>query len=596
MMFVYSAPAWLPTLNSVFNHLWQSTLFAAIVALLTLALRKNQARWRCRLWLAASIKFLIPFSVLVGVGNRFGWQAPGLAAQPRMAFFMEEIRAAFVQPMVHKALIAAPSVAFSVVPALVLVGWLCGCATVLLRWGVRWRRIQAAVRGAFPLMEGREFQALRRIQQLAGVRRPIVLLSTAGRLEPGVFGILRAVLLWPVGISERLAEGQLEAIMVHEVCHVRRRDNLAAAVHMVVEAVFWFHPLVWWLGARLVDERENACDEEVLRLGSEPQVYAESILKTCQFYLESPLVCMAGVTGSDLKKRIERIMTQRIGRRLDGGRKLLLVAAGIAAVAGPVLFGVFSAPAIHAQSPSAQSQPPAKPTFEVASIKPSNSADDRVSFRITPGGRVAINNGSAKMLIMMAYNLKPHQLEGGPNWLDSEKYDITAKAEGPDNPDQLKVMMQSLLADRFKLTFHRETREMPVYALVPGKNGPKLHTAEVSDGKGRRFRIGRGQIELLGADMAGLADALSNVVGRAVLDRTSIAGNYDFKLEWTPDESENPILKGPPNGREGAAPAPDAAGPSVFTAIQEQLGLKLETQKGPVEVMVIDHIERASEN
>lgn len=119
MMFVYSAPAWLPTLNSVFNHLWQSTLFAAIVALLTLALRKNQARWRCWLWLAASIKFLIPFSVLVGIGNRFGWQTPGLAAQPRMAFFMEEIRAAFVQPMVHEALIAAPSVAFSVVPALV---------------------------------------------------------------------------------------------------------------------------------------------------------------------------------------------------------------------------------------------------------------------------------------------------------------------------------------------------------------------------------------------------------------------------------------------------------------------------------------------
>ena len=596
MMFVYSAPAWLPTLNSVFYHLWQSTLFACIVALLTLALRKNQARWRCRLWLAASIKFLIPFSVLVGIGNRLGWQAPGLAAQPRMAFFMEEIRAAFVQPMVHEALIAAPTVTFSVVPALVLLVWLCGCATVLLRWAVRWRRIHAAMRGAAPLTEGREFRALRRIQQLAGDRRPLALLSSADRLEPGVFGIFRTALLWPAGISERLADGQLEAIMAHEVCHVRRRDNLAAAVHMLVEAVFWFHPLVWWLGARLVDERENACDEEVLRLGSAPQVYAESILKTCQFYLESPLVCMAGVTGSDLKKRIERIMTQRNGRRLDGTRKLLLAAAGIAAVAGPVVFGVFSAPATHAQSPAAPSQPAAKPAFEVASIKPSNSADDRVSFRITPGGRVAITNGSAKMLIMMSYNLKPHQLEGGPNWLDSEKYDITAKAEGPDNPDQLKVMMQSLLADRFKLTFHRETREMPVYALVPGKNGPKLHAAEVSDGKGRRFRIGRGQIELLGADMAGLADALSNVVGRTVLDRTSISGNYDFKLEWTPDESENPILKGPPNGREGAAPAPDAAGPSVFTAIQEQLGLKLEAQKGPVEVMVIDHIERASEN
>src|SRR5262249_3347860 len=157
-------------------------------------------------------------------------------------------------------------------------------------------------------------------------------------------------LLWPAGISDRLADAQLEAIVAHEVCHVRRRDNLAAAIHMAVEALFWFHPLVWWLGARLVDERENACDEPVLLIGGEPPAYAESILKTCQFYLESPLVCMSGVTGSDLKRRIERIMTQRLGRRLDWRRKALLASAGIAAVAGPIGFGVFTAPAIRAQS------------------------------------------------------------------------------------------------------------------------------------------------------------------------------------------------------------------------------------------------------
>lgn len=592
MMLVLSGPAWLPPLNTVINHLWQSTLFAAVAALLTLALRETHARWRCRLWLAASIKFLVPFSLLVGIGSQFGWHAPRLSAQPRAALFMEEIRQTFAQPVVHRTLITASDMVDTGWPALLLAVWLCGCAAVILRWGLRWRRIHAALRGAVPLTEGREFQALRRVQRLTGAGRGLDLRSSADRWEPGIFGILRPVLLWPAGISDHLADEQMEAIMAHELCHVRRRDNLAAALHMLVEAVFWFHPLVWWLGARLVHERENACDEEVLRLGSEPQVYAESILKTCRFYLESPLVCMSGVTGSDLKKRIERIMTQRVGNRLDLRRKLLLAAAGVAAVAGPLGFGVLSAPAVRAQS-----QPDSKPAFEVASIKPNTSADRRVSFQISPGGRLAITNGSAKMLITMAYNLKPHQLEGAPNWLDTERYDITAKGGAGEREDQLKLMAQSLLEDRFKLKFHRVTKEMPVYALVAGKNGPKLQASEVSSEQRRQFRIGRGQINLAGADMAGLADALSNLVGRTVLDRTGISGTYDIKLEWTPDETEAPLFKGPPDGPAGgSAPALDSSGPSVFTAVQEQLGLKLEAQKGPVEVMVIDHIEKPSEN
>ena len=124
--------------------------------------------------------------------------------------------------------------------------------------------------------------------------------------------------MWPRRIAERLGDEQVEAILAHELSHVRRRDNLAAALHMIVQALFWFHPLVWWVGARLVDERERACDEEVIRLGSEPQVYAESILKTCELYVESRLVCVAGVTGSDLKQRIEAIMSDDARRALSG--------------------------------------------------------------------------------------------------------------------------------------------------------------------------------------------------------------------------------------------------------------------------------------
>jgi beta-lactamase regulating signal transducer with metallopeptidase domain len=121
-------------------------------------------------------------------------------------------------------------------------------------------------------------------------------------LEPGIFGIVYPVLLWPEGLSEKLDDAQLEAVIAHELCHVRRCDNLAAAIHMLVEAAFWFHPPVWWLGTRLIDERERACDEEVLQRGSERHLYAESILKICEFCLSSPLTAVSGVTSANLKK------------------------------------------------------------------------------------------------------------------------------------------------------------------------------------------------------------------------------------------------------------------------------------------------------
>jgi TonB family protein len=163
-------------------------------------------------------------------------------------------------------------------------------------------------------------------------------------------------LLWPAGISEHLRDEHLAAILAHEVQHVRRRDNLAAAVHMVVEAIFWFHPLVWWMGARLIEERERACDEAVLLLGNPPEIYAEGILKTCEFCVASPLACVSGVTGADLKQRIVRIMTQRSGAELGFLKKLLLVAIGTGAVTIPIVAGLLKAPIAAAQ---AQAQTPA---------------------------------------------------------------------------------------------------------------------------------------------------------------------------------------------------------------------------------------------
>ena len=260
--------------------------------------------------------------------------------------------------------------------------------------------------------------------------------------------------------------GQIEALLAHEVCHVRRRDNLVAAVHMVIEALFWFHPLVWWLETRLVDERERACDEEVVRWGHEPVVYAESILKTCEFYAESPLTCVAGVTGADLKKRIEAIMRNQDGEVLGAWRKLLLAAAGIATVAAPIVIGTLSAPLLRAQSRAGAA---AGPAFEAASVKPNRSGDAGWRLEPQPGGRLTGTNVPAAALIRFAYDLPDFQISGGPGWLDSDRFDVVAKAEGDPSLDQKRLMLRRLLAERFKLTAHTETRELPIYALGDGE-------------------------------------------------------------------------------------------------------------------------------
>ena len=229
-----------------------------------------------------------------------------------------------------------------------MAGWALGFLGISGAWWIRWRRIRDAVHAGSPLR----------------LEIPIRAISSPTSLEPGVFGVLRPVLLLPEGIFDRLTPPQVEAILAHELCHVRHRDNLVAALHMFVETVFWFHPLVWWVGKRIVEERERACDEEVLRLGSEPRVYAEGILNICKLYMEAPLVCVSGITGADLKKRIHQIVSAGAVCQLSWRRKFLLAAAGLAALAWPLAVGIMNAPAGHAQSADS---PPLK--FEVASVK-----------------------------------------------------------------------------------------------------------------------------------------------------------------------------------------------------------------------------------
>jgi uncharacterized protein (TIGR03435 family) len=607
------------------NHLWQSTLCLVVAGLLTLILRKNRARARYGLWLAASVKFLIPFSLLIAIGSSLARPRVLPPTEPGFFLAMQEISqpfapsAAVVSPVVHSA--TFPNLE-QLIPAILVAAWFCGFVVVLSVWYGRWRRASAAMREAVPLREGREVETLRRLERLGGIRKPIELLLSPANLEPGVFGIVRPVLLWPKGISGRLDGAHLEAILAHEVWHVRHRDNLAAAIHMVVEALFWFHPLVWWLGSRLVEERERACDEQVLELGSERQVYAESILRTCEFCVESPVACVSGVTGADLKKRIFRIMTQRSAEKLAFGRKLLLAAIGLAAVAGPVVFGLMNAPPIRGQSP--QTTGASRPTLEVASIRPSSVGETGPTFRVDPQFRFIITGTTTRELIAEAYNVKDYQISGGPSWINSEKYDIDAKehnsriAELQKLPfeqleNHIRLMDRSLLADRFKLMLSHDTKELPVYTLTIANNGCKLQQARpdqtytpvprAPDGRENPYMFwGKGQLIGEAVPIETLVSMLSQELSRPVLDQTRLKGIYNIRLQWTPDQSQAMYLTrlyGPQDFRPGAdsASLPESSGPSLLTAIQEQLGLKLELQKGPlVEVLVIDHIERPPAN
>jgi len=326
-------------LIALMNHLWQSTLLILAVGCLTRLLRKNSARVRYCLWLTASAKFLIPFALLGAIGAKVPWpRGPvqgtepsfssivGQAGTPVMQFGESGLNA--LPPAPH-----ASSYSYSVLVALGGL-WALGTLVVAVRWFIRWLLVRRALGASTDT--NLEFLI------------PVKLSSS--QLEPAVVGILRPVLLLPKGLEQRLTPEEMRSVLAHERCHVLWRDNLAAAVHMLVEALFWFHPLIWWLGTRLVDERERACDEHVLAAGHSRTTYAEGILKVCEHYLRSRLACVAGMSGSKLKDRIAAITNNSQIERLSAVRKLLITAAACMTIATPVAVGIFTSTQAHAQA------------------------------------------------------------------------------------------------------------------------------------------------------------------------------------------------------------------------------------------------------
>jgi bla regulator protein BlaR1 len=569
------------------NHLWQSTLFAVAAGLLTLAFRKNRAPVRYWLWFSASLKFFVPFGLLIGLGGRL-WQMPAgqSVAAPAVSFAVEEITQPFARAL--SATPAGPSVDW--LAWFLLGGWVCGFGVIAFIRLRDWLRIRGAVRSSLPLHISASVEAR----------------CCPGLLEPGVVGFFRPILLLPVGILERLTAAQLEAVLAHELCHVRRRDNLTSAIHMVVEAVFWFHPLVWWIGARLVEERELACDESVLRLGSEPRVYADAIVSVCRLCVESPLACVAGVTGADLKRRIEVILSQRIGRSLNRAKKVLLAAAGAVVLVVPVVSGVL----IHAEDA-------AGPKFEVASIKTCGFEPTARGSKTSPD-RVHLFCQTLMTLMQSAYGsdtdahfrpLRSATILGGPDWLRSAKYVINAKTDVPQTQWAMHgLMLRRLLEDRFQLRVHRETRIVPVYALTMSKGGANLEPSQEGSciavdwdhsppplKPGQPFpklcgiaRLNNTGFYDDGATIADFCQYFSELLERPVIDRTGMTGKFNIHLDVSAADLGYPTPHSVP------------LDPSVLFAAaggaMRKIGLEMEAVKGPKEFLVVDSAERPSEN
>ena len=448
------------------------------------------------------------------------------------------------------------------------------------------------------------------LQELAsdmGIPRKVAVLRSDLIPGPITCGVVRCAILFPRDALS-WSDGAVRRAMVHELEHVRRRDGLMQIVARFVCALYWFHPLVWACGRRLGLEAERACDDAVLSRADAVE-YADQLLTLAErITTDTKVPLPAMVKRGDLPVRIAAVLDAR-QRRGRSGTGPVLAALSSAALLTAIISPMLAVSAIRTREPGQAL------TFEVASIKP-NKAGDLVGsgFGIFPGGRLTSRNTTLEDLVWFAHgdgHSREGLISGGPDWVRSDRFDIEAKAAEAANPNQLKSMLGSLLADRFRLRIHEETRQLPVYELVlarpEGTLGSKLRrtpSAEVAhcasfeatppaapeffdDGTKRCSTTFRAGVKMRGRPVSDLTEALSELLERPVIDKTGLEGRFDADVDVTLNWDH----------LVGAGPA-DTVGTNavIFRALQDLLGLKLESARGAVRTIVIDSAQKPTEN
>ncbi|HEX7317628.1 MAG TPA: M56 family metallopeptidase [Pyrinomonadaceae bacterium] len=344
---------WWPLLA---NHLWQATLFSLLALAVAASLRRAPALARYIVWLLALAKFALPSALLILLTAQLGFDLPAFSSEETGsgALAVSPLLSPVSQPT--PSLLAADAVPHDIgasapaasPPTYVVVGnlygavtcvWLMGCAVLMASWLRRSRALSVSLKRGREMSGGREAATLKKVRAWLGLRREVRLLITPAVSEPGVWGVFRPVVVLPEGVAEQLENEELEAVFMHELSHVERWDNLADNFQRALCCVFWFHPVVWLIDRRLLAEREQACDDVVVRLVGASEVYVNGIAKVCRYCLGREAVGLAKVTGSDLKKRVERIMSRRAGKKLSPAHAAALVLMSAAAVTLSVASG-----------------------------------------------------------------------------------------------------------------------------------------------------------------------------------------------------------------------------------------------------------------
>lgn len=578
--------------HGLLQFLWQG-LF---LALLLLAARRITSSARIRYATATAIMLAMPIALVVTtVANRHGEPA-------RVAATRSVTPQAFSTEATQLVYDAAPAGQLRAGISGWAAGvWAVGVLLLSLRATGGWATAQRLKRGINPAGARLE-ETLERLKRKLGVSAPVRLCTSVRVRVPCAIGWLRPWIFLPVSALTGLDEWQVEAILAHELAHIRRQDYLIGLLQTAVETVLFYHPAVWWVGRQMRIEREHCCDDIAVAACGNAFQYASALAEMEEIRDRVPEPALAA-SGGELLGRI---------RRLLGDNSEVSRASGASVAMTLVL--IVSATAVLSLRAAPQD---ASPAFDVASIKRDVSGQPGPMFRLFPGFHV--ERATVKDLVVLAYLVHDFQVTGGPGWITSDRYNIEAKAEAvPAFNQQVRTLqlrrLQELLQDRFKLAVHRETRELPTYDLIVAKGGLKLQPLKegscIATEPGKPFPApgknpmdycgfggitGRGRFESSSTTMTDMAGSLSLLTGRQVFDKTGIKGLYRVQLTFAPDSSAFPFSPETPGATGNPTPAADS-GPNLFTAVQEQLGLKLESSRGPVEVLVIDHVEKPSEN
>jgi uncharacterized protein (TIGR03435 family) len=646
-----------PVLFAVF---WKSGIVLGAALCISLMLKKRSADLRrmvlsttiVAMFVAAAASPVLPhWTAATPSWFQFQRPASGALAVPSLSSppsgDAPEITTMDRRPIAPQAPSSRPGVDTWLLPLI----WFAGAAMLLARFAINLRGLQRLRKASYLLTD-------------------TGMLANAGRFAKGIrvwrndaigapvtWGIVRPIILVPTVFEELPAESR-DAVIRHELAHIHAHDFLMRSLAEIARALIWFQPLMWIVWRQLREEQELACDNCVLAAGGKPSAYAKLLLDWDARRRTDLLVAVGIAHESCLKRRLYALLDPDLRRDTVAGAEvagvLLLALAGALPLAAigfreaipvplPPSYALQSDPrallrppiqlaqAQIAQSPGkppqAATSPAARPRFEVVSIKPckpvatggtptfgGDSSPGRL--RIACGILADTDNVG---LIQVAYNryatgrltsTKMIPIEGGPDWIHSERYDIQAESEGRESILMMQgPMLQTVLEDRFKLRVHRETRQGPVYELALGKASPNLK--RLQNGKCTPAVVGSPlpvlpegghlcrnmaspqAINIEGGTLSTLADLLGMVLDRPVLNKTGMPGSFEMKLAFSPDDSPAPRLT---TNDPGVPAVRTSDAPGIFQAIQEQLGLRLVPAKGPVDVLIIDHVERPSEN